>query len=290
MKKLLYLLLLFLTPSVFIAQTHVYFDKNMRKLDSSKKDKARYIAYKATEAGDVSTVFRIENGFSHYFAEGVLYSNNTLMFDGKVNYLGESKKLIGVRFFKNGVPEPIIPVNKYLKKDVRPFTHYLVSGENGEFCAYRLTSPIPDYEQDKMYATGKIVDTFSMMLTDTVTYFDSKGDIDDLKIFNNGKEIPFIATTGDLKEEYDILGIQTYTYSGDNSFWSTTTTPLTYDADDVEKHMKFFILKCKLMGADAAVGIKTSITNAQRDDIRDDIGATMLIQGTAVRLKNKKTD
>ena len=241
-----------------------YYNKKFKRVENQSK--ATYSVY-LSKTNEPSKVIRILDGKA--VAEGVLFPTDTLTFDGKAIFFDDVTGVKAVKFYKRGIPEPPVAVDKDLKKTSSATPYYVLAGENGEFCAYYRTNPVfVDY--DFLYASGKILDTISLALDGQITFYTRQGDIGNVKIYQNGQELPFVVSTLDYKEPYENLGV--VTYAGGR-------------LDNIDLEMAQFIVKCKRAGADGVVGVKTSISSSSSEfGSRTDL----VIQGTIIRLKKKK--
>ena len=241
-----------------------YYNKKFKRVENQSKATYQVLVTKANEP---SRVIRIMEGKA--IAEGVIFVADTLTFDGKAVFFDDVTGVKAVKFYKKGIPEPPVAVDKDLKKTTSATPYYVLAGENGEFCAYYRNNPaFVDY--DFLYASGKVLDPISLVLDGQITFYTRQGDIGNVKIYQNGQELPFIISTLDYKEPYENLGV--VTYAGGR-------------LDNIDLEMAQFIVKCKRAGADGVVGVKTSISSSSSEyGSRTDL----VIQGTIIRLKKKK--
>jgi uncharacterized protein YbjQ (UPF0145 family) len=273
MKSIFFFLSFVLITASLNAQEFSFFDKKFKRVKN--RDSARYVA-DAPNPKQLSKIVDISKGF--VYAMGVINDADTLSFDGKVLFYDDDRALKAIRYYKNGVLTPRIPVDIYLKKlSVQHNNNhkcYLIANEEGEFCAYKTYKYLDDKVYENIFATGKIVDTTSLTLDDAVTFYDDNKQITNIIRYNKGVEIPFLATTTDIKEPYDIIKI--VSYSACNYI-------------DVDTALECFKLKCKLTGADGVIGIHTSISVTPVTYTSDPItGSLIVIQGTAIKLKKKE--
>jgi hypothetical protein len=255
MKKVLFSLFVLNFSISAVAQKTLYFDKKLKTVDSPLK--ARYRAKINNPNEPAKVLSELDNTI---YAEGIIYPSDYLNFDGKAVFYDEKRRVKAIRFYQKGNLMPFITIDAHLKKSTQPTLYYLMANDAGEFCAYRRSQV-----EDVMIASGKIVDTTSLSLDDLVTFYNEKGDVQDVKIFNKGVEKPFFSTTSDFHQLYDILGIVTH------------FVPFLYDID---QEMNRFLLKCKLTGGDGVVGVKST---PYYDAVQHNTG--LLIQGTAIKVK-----
>lgn len=255
MEKVLLYLLVFLIAFSTSAQKTLYFDKKLKTVDSPTK--ARYRARVNNSDEPSKVLSELDNSI---YAEGIIYPSDYLNFDGKVVFFDDKRRVKAIRFYQKGKLMPFITIDSSLKKSTQPTLYYLIANGKGEFCAYRKGQT-----EDIMVATGKIVDTVTLLLDNLVTFYNDKGDVQDVKMYNQGVEKPFLATTSDLHQPYDILGIITHFVS---YFYN------------IEEEMARFLIKCKLSGGDGVVGVKSTLSF---DSINNNTG--LLIQGTAIKVK-----
>lgn len=253
--------------AVSAQSTFYYYNKKFKRVDSQLK--ASYSAY-VPKVGEPSRVIRIEDGKA--YAEGVIFPTDSLAFDGKAVFFEKGLVIKAMKFYKRGVPRPSIPVGRDLKKVTLATPWYLLTGENGEFCAYQRVNTALGLTDDLIYASGKILDTTTLTLDGKITFYAQDGDISDVKNYQNGQEIPFIVSTLDHKEPYETLGIISHSA---NSFHS------------IDSEMAKFVLKCKQANADGVIGVNTVISSIPSTDISFE-RTNLMIQGTIIRLKKKK--
>ena len=271
MKVFILFILTCCTSFAASSQSSLYFyNKKFKRVDSQLKATYQVLV---TKANEVPRVIRIADGKA--IAEGVLFITDTLAFDGKVLFWDENRAIKSVKFYKKGVPELPIAVDKHLKKTNARTSWYLLTGESGEFCAYQKMNPAFGLTHDLLYASGNVLDANSLALDGQITFYTQQGAIGDVKNYQNGQEQPFIVSTLDYKEPYETLGV--ISYSGGR-------------LANIDLEMAQFILKCKRAGADGVIGVKTSVAAAASYDSFNDIYAVrdLIIQGTIIRLKKKK--
>ena len=262
--SLLFLLTFAIHLATFAQQQLFYFDKKFKTLKS--EDNAKYKAW-SPSPNEPAKVVEISEG--KLYAKGVIHPANSLAFDGKVEFYDDSRQLKAVKFYKNGVLEPPIAIDRLLKKDPENDTWYLIAGADGEFCAYQKSSV---QKEDLLYATGRIVDMPTLSLEGDITFYGQDGTVADVKKYRNGQETAFLVSTIDVKEPYEILGVVTHT----NNIVSSS-----------DLVMNQFILKCKKTGADGVIGIHSSITSVPETNTAF-AHTDMIVQGTIIKLKNSK--
>ena len=267
MKNSLFFFLTFaIHLATFAQQQLFYFDKKFKTLKS--EDNAKYKAW-SPSPNEPAKVVEISEG--KLYAKGVIHPANSLAFDGKVEFYDDTRQLKAVKFYKNGVLEPPIAIDRLLKKDPKNETWYLIAGADGEFCAYQKSSV---QKEDLLYATGRIVDMSTLNLEGDITFYGQDGTVADVKKYRNGQETAFIVSTIDIKEPYEILGVVTHS----NQIAPSASTDFV---------MAQFILKCKKTAADGVIGVHSSITFVPESNIA--LAHTeMIVQGTIIKLKNSK--
>ncbi len=269
MKKLCSILLAFICFHSFsTAQViRVFYNKKFEKVDNA--DNARYAAV-MSHPDSMAKIVRL--GFGNLYAQGVIMPANTLRFDGKVSYFDDNKQVRLIKYFENGREATPIPVDENLKENTNNTTFngklFMQVDRNGEFTVFRRYIIDINGEREWLHATGKVSNVRDLTLEGRVTFFDNDLNVNDIRIFKNGKEKQFLATTADFKESYEILDIVTLE---------------TATGESIEDVQKKFYIKCKLTGADGVVGIKTSITLSETEHI---FRRVVLIQGTAIKFKN----
>ncbi len=255
MKKVLLSFFVSLISFSSSAQKTLYFDKKLKTVDSPTK--ARYRASVNNPDEPSRVLSELDNSV---YAEGIIYPADYLNFDGKVVFFDEKKRVKAIRYYQKGKLMPFITIDSNLKKSTQPTLYYLMTNVTREFCAYRRGQT-----DDVMVATGKIMDTVTLLLDSLVTFYNEKGDIQDIKMYRKGIEKPFFATTTEYTQPYDILSIVTH------------FVPYFYNIDE---EMTRFILKCKITGGDGVMGVKST---PYFDSINNNTG--LLIQGTVVKVK-----
>jgi hypothetical protein len=269
--KSVYLLLLFGLVTVSInAQEFSFFDKKFKKVKNQSA--ARYIA-DPPNPNQPSKIVNQSNGV--VYAKGVINEADTLCFDGKVLFYDDDRSLKGIRFYKKGIEMPEIKINAQLKKQLNgESSYYMVVNDDGEFCAYKKETYYNGFKKDNIVAIGKVTDTATLTMDSTLTIFNSDREISNIIKYKKGEIIPFIATTTDIKEPYDIINIVSH---------------LAFNYSSVDAELEAFKLKCKITGADGVIGIHTSTSVPPQTASLDNITRSqILIQGTAVKLKKKE--
>jgi hypothetical protein len=270
--KSIYTLLIFLFTVVSLsAQNYYCFDKKFRRIED--RSKMKYIAYVKSDSN--ARVMNISS--QTLYAEGKINVADTLSFDGKVSFYDSEVKLKAIRYYKNGVSLPNIPIDFQLKKNLSKqngvYAYYLTANDDGEFCAYKKNNIDPRWNEESIYATGKITDTTSLILDDFVTFYNEKGGIVSMKKYQQGKPAPFISTTLDYNQPYEIIDVVSH--------------HLVCDSYYIDTEMEYFKVKCQLIGADGAIGIRTSISSVPSTE--QTVGRTeLIIQGTAIKLRKKE--
>lgn len=236
------------------AQTKYYFDWNFKKTE--RPIKAQYYVYDQG-ADNPSIVLNYTN--NKKFAAGVLHIADTLSFDGEVVFYNDKEDIKYIQFCKQGRIMPSIPITKDLKKTTKTTPYFMNVNDKGRFYAYMSQSS--DIENSILIADGQVTYSDSLALNGIITYYDNKGYMKLVKQYKDGKELPFIQTTLDIKEPYEIISVMTH--HGRNF-------------KDISEEMQFFLSKCKGTGADGVIGIQSSLT-------QDEFGQSVLIQGTLIR-------
>ena len=262
-------LLFFLTFAIHLAtfaQQQYYFDKKFKTV--KKQIDAKYRSY-ASSPNELAKVVEIAEG--KLYAVGVIYPSDVLAFDGRVEFYSDNRMIKAVKFYKKGILDGFISIDRLLKKDPKNETWYMIAGANGEFCAYQKSSI---QKEDLLYATGRIVDTATLTLDGDIYFYGQDGYVADVKKYRNGLEVSFLVSTLDLKEPYEILGVVTHS----NQIAAGASTDFV---------MAQFVLKCKKTGADGIIGVHSSITFVPESNIA--LAHTeMIVQGTIIKLKNSK--
>ena len=117
-----------------------------------------------------------------------------------------------------------------------------------------------------------MTDATSVCLNGRCVELDNRGVIIDSKKYKNGVLVPFIESTLDIQQPYDVIQVVTY-------------TARISSADGVEYEHRRFIKKCRDTGADGVIGIKTSLSPVGSETNGDQ---NVVIQGTTIRLKNEE--
>jgi hypothetical protein len=262
----------FLLSKSLIAQANkVYFDKKFAKTEDIKK--AKYFVEMDTSL--FQTVYFVKSK-NRIFAQGKIHSADTLSFDGKVIYTNIYRELKHVRYFKNGVMNPLVYVNYQLEKvPEKKAGCYMTINDKGHFFAYKIQFDRPDYECDFLFATGDI-DTTTFLLEGRIIYCNDKNEVLSDAKYSKGGLAPFIVTTLDIKQPYDIVGVVTHSASMS-----------TLDYLDSEKAV--FLKKCRANGTDGVIGMTTSISTSPESSINTS-QHNVVFQGTVIRLKSEKTE
>jgi hypothetical protein len=251
------------------AQKLYFFDKKFKKV--TDLDKASYLA-QAIGSEQPHKIWILPNYV--LYAEGYVYPADTLCFDGKVLFYDKFKNVKAMRFYNEGKQLPFVWLNADLTKMTetdKSFVHYMTVNDSGEFCAFKRKRAFPTENNDVMVAMGKVLDTTSLKLNGIIYYYNDKGEIKDVKNFDKGIEKRFVATTGDLKEPYEILKIVSH---------------VAYNFESVDVELDVFKRKCIETGADGVVWVHTNV--AITPSTEQSNGYTYLtITGTTVKLKNK---
>jgi hypothetical protein len=251
------------------AQEYHFFNKKFKRI--KERASARYVA-DFPNPEKPSRVFDQSQGVQ--YALGVINDADTLSFEGKVTFFDNDGVFKGFRFYKNGIEKPSVKINSKLQRIISiSDEYYMMAGDNGEFCAFQKYESGLGFIKERIYATGKITDTITMKLDSVIVFYNQNGVKTNMKIYDKGVEIPFLATTGDLKEPYDIIKIVTHSAVG---------------YADAETELETFKLTCKLLGADAAIGIHTSISVTPQTYTDSSTRNQIVIQGTAIKLKKKE--
>jgi hypothetical protein len=270
MKSTFIFLYLVLSGVSLNAQDFHFFDKKFRRIKEGAP--SRYVA-DSPNPQKPSRVFDQSKGVQYAF--GSINDADTLSFEGKVSFFDNDGVFKGYRFYKNGIEVPSIKINSKLQKITGPSNeYYMLVGDNGDFCVYQRYLSNLEFIRERIYATGKIMDTTTMKLDSVIVFYNENRVKTNMKIYDNGIEIPFLATTGDLKQPYEIIKIVTHSAVG---------------YADAETELETFKLTCKLLGADAAIGIHTSISVTPVYDFETGSSSSkILIQGTAIKLKKRE--
>ena len=266
MKKIclsLSLLFCFITAKT---QSIIYFDKRFKRVESLSKARYRALTADNFKPSLIQHTYEIKA-----YAEGFIYPADTLTFDGKVIMYGNERTIKTIRYYKKGEPEPLVMIDAQLVKTNKPTPYFLAVNEKGDFFAFRKANPNLEEKNDVMIASGKLTDTVSMNFDGDIMFYNDNGEFAAFKKYKNGKEIPFIMSTIDYKEPYDILNV--ITYHGGLSI-------------NMDAEMEAFIMKCKKTGADGVIGIKTTIAIMPSTEFSNE-RTDLIIQGTTIRLKNK---
>ncbi len=275
-KQFYWLLLAVLTfAQTSMAQAPLLFDKKFQKVQ--RRYQARYAVYLADSTRGEADFVMYGTDLSRIYAKGKVYPTDTLTFDGKILFDGRGDS-VAVRYYKKGRPLPLLFTD--VKLQIMPrkqATCYVAIGEDGEFYAYRFAEPYKewiamDMRTDPLWMQGRFSDIATMQLDGEVKYYEN-GKLTDIKKFKKGVLIPFIESTADYPEPYEIIGVVS-SLSNKRSIASLA-----------EEH-KQFLLKCTATGADGVIGIKTTFTARSWDT--GVYGYDILIQGTTIRLKNRQ--
>ena len=268
--KSIYLSILFLFICISMkAQDFIYFDKKFKRVKDYGNSR-----YKANfpNSEQPSRVFDRVKGVQYAF--GIINDADTLSFEGKISFFDSDGDFTGFRFYKKGREMPLIKINAKLQRVVSSSNeYYVIASEEGEFCAYQRYESGLGFLRERIYATGKITD-ITMNLDSIIVFYNEKAKPSKIKIYEKGVEIPFLATTGDLKQPYEIIKIVTHTAVG---------------YSDAESELETFKVTCKLLGADAAIGVHTSIsvTPVVNTD-NPSSNSKIIIQGTAIKFRKKE--
>jgi hypothetical protein len=215
-------------------------------------------------------------GKNKVFAKGKIHPADTLSFDGKVIYTNVYRELKHARYFKNGVMNPLVYVNYQLEKvPEKKAGCYMTINDKGHFFAYKIQFDSPDYECDFLFATGDI-DTSTFLLEGRIIYCNDKSEVLSDAKYSKGRLAPFIVTTLDIKQSYDIMGVVTHSASMS-----------TLDYLDSEKAV--FLKKCRANGTDGVIGMTTSISTSSESSTNTS-QHNVVFQGTVIRLKSEKTE
>lgn len=268
--KSIYLLLSFVLITASLnAQEFAFFDKKFKRVKNQSS--ARYIA-DPPNPNQPSKVVNHSSGV--VYAKGVINEADTLSFDGKVVFYDDDRSLKGIRFYKKGIEMPAIKINAQLKKQLHgESSFYMLVNDDGEFCAYKKET-YRGFKEENMVAIGRVTDTATLTMDSTLMIFNENRVVSNIIKYNKGVEIPFIATTADIKEPYDIINIVSH---------------LACNYSSVDEELERFKLKCKLTGADGVIGIHTSISVTPQTSTTDtSTMSQIVIQGTAIKLKKKE--
>lgn len=236
------------------AQTKYYFDWNFKRTE--RPIKAQYYVYDQG-ANKPSTVLNYTN--NEKFAIGVLHIADTLAFDGEVAFYNDKGDVKYIQFYRQGRIIPRIPITQDLKKTIKPTPYFMNIGDDGKFYAYQ--SNVFNVGKPILIANGQATYSDSVALNGIINYYDNKGYVKLVKQYKEGKELPFIQTTLDIKEPYEIISVMTH----HGKYFKS-----------IEEEMNIFISKCKSTGANGVIGIQSSLT-------QDEFGQSVLIQGTLIR-------
>jgi hypothetical protein len=251
------------------AQKLCFFDKKFKKI--ANLDKAQYLA-ETKGQGQPDKIWILPNYV--LYAEGYVYPADTLCFDGKVLFYDKLKNVKAMRFYNEGKQLPFVWLNADLTKMTesnKSFVHYMVVNDSGEFCAFKRNKLLPTENNDVMMAMGKVLDTTRLKLDGIIYYYNDKGEIKDVKNFDKGIEKRFVATTGDLKEPYEIMKIVSH---------------VAYNFESVDVELDVFKRKCIETSADGVVWVHTNVAIIPSTELSS--GYTHLtIIGTTIKLKNK---
>jgi hypothetical protein len=267
--KSIYLFLSFVLVTASLnAQEFFFFDKKFKRVRNQSA--ARYIA-DSPNPNQPSKVVNQSSGV--VYAKGVINEADTLSFDGKVMFYDDDRSLKGIRFYKKGVEMPAIKINAQLKKQLHgESSFYMLVNDDGEFCAYKKET-YRGFKEENMIAIGRVTDTSTLTMDSTLKIFNENRVVSNIIKYNKGVEIPFIATTTDVKEPYNILNIVSH---------------LAYNFSSIDAELEAFKLKCKLTGADGVIGIHTSVSVTPQTSSTDILTRSQIvIQGTAIKLKKK---
>jgi hypothetical protein len=263
---------LFLLSKSLIAQANkVYFDKKFTKTEDVKK--AKYFV--EMDTGLYQTVY-FTKGKNRVFAKGKIHPADTLTFDGAVAFTMLYKEMQGIRYYKKGVMNPLVYVNYQLEKiPEREAGCYMTINDKGHFFAYKIQFSKPDYESDFLFASGDI-DTSTFLLEGRIIFCNDNREITQDAKYSKGQLAPFIVTTLDIKQPYDIVGVVTH---------SASMSRLDYL--DTEKAV--FLKKCRANGTDGVIGMTTSISTSPESTLNTS-SHNVVFQGTVIRLKAEKTE
>jgi hypothetical protein len=272
MQKILQILTLIvgLMTQKSIAQSDVlYFDKTFKKVADERKSKYTV----NLDTARFQTVVHTKKN-SRVYARGKIYPADYLTFDGKAVFAGPSGGLTAVRYYKNGELLPLIFIDeKYRKKPENKAAFYMAISEKGFFYAYAINFRTPNLATDDLFAIGQVTDTATLRLNGRCVELDNRGAIIDTKKYKNGVLVPFIESTLDIKEPYEVIKVITH-------------TARISSADGIEYEHGKFIKKCRDTGADGVIGIKTSLSPIGGNDAFGE--QNVVIQGTTIRLKNEE--
>lgn len=269
--KLIYLLILFTFTCISMnAQDFIYFDKKFKRVKDYSN--ARYKADFPNPQEPSSILDRVKGT---QYALGVINDADTLSFEGKISFFDSEGVFTGFRFYKKGREMPLIKINSKLQKIISSSNeYYMCANDEGEFCAYQRHESGLGFLRERIYATGRVRDTITMNLDSVIVFYNEKAKPSKMKIYEKGVEISFLATTGDLKQPYEIIKIVTHTAVG---------------YSDAESELETFKVACELLGADAAIGVHTSISVTPVDNYDNPSSySKILIQGTAIKFTKKE--
>ena len=190
---LFFLTLAFAAPT--FAQQQYFFDKKFKTVQNY--DDAKYAALSPSVN---EKTFVIEIFTRKAYAEGVIYPSEVLSFDGKVVFYDKESKPKATKYYKKGVLDRVIAIDRSLAKAGYKSLFYLTTDLDGNFSAYQKANADIGINEDLLYASGRILDTFSLTLDGAVSFYSPNGEVKDVKFYQKGQEMPFYFSTADCKE------------------------------------------------------------------------------------------